>query len=120
MYTTQKMTFSIKDFFSKYDQIRSFLRIWSYLLKNSLVKNLIFCVVVIRHNQKNLQLLKSIYVTFFNQKELDFGFILDFLGKKLPHTLCKDWNLDLITTRLDSNTEIYIFLKKLNFKTLDG
>ena len=34
-YTAQKMKFSIKDFFSKYDQIRK-LRIWSHLLKKSL------------------------------------------------------------------------------------
>ena len=37
-----KMKFSIKDFFSKCDQIRSFLRIWSHLLKKSLMKNFIF------------------------------------------------------------------------------
>ena len=34
------MKFSIKDFFSKYDQIR--MRIWSYLLKKSLMENFIF------------------------------------------------------------------------------
>ena len=33
--TAQKMKFSIKDFFSKCDQIHSFLRIWSHLLKKS-------------------------------------------------------------------------------------
>ena len=42
--TAQKMRFSIKDFFSKCDQIRSFLRIWSHLLKKSLLENLIFYV----------------------------------------------------------------------------
>ena len=31
--TTQKMKFYM-NFFSKYDQIRSFLRIWSHFLKN--------------------------------------------------------------------------------------
>ena len=31
--TALKMKFSIKDFFSKRDQIRSFQRIWSHLLK---------------------------------------------------------------------------------------
>ena len=36
--TAQKMKFSIKDLFSKFDQIRSFLRIWSYLLKKSLIE----------------------------------------------------------------------------------
>ena len=36
------MKFSIKDFFSKYDQIRRKLRIWSHLLKKSLMENFIF------------------------------------------------------------------------------
>ena len=34
-YTTQKMKFSIKDFFSKCNQTNSFLLIWSHLLKKS-------------------------------------------------------------------------------------
>ena len=33
--TEQKMKFSIKDFFRKYDHIRSFLWIWSHFLKKS-------------------------------------------------------------------------------------
>ena len=45
-YTVQKMKFSIKDFFIKYDQIRSKLRIWSHLLKKSLMENFIFCAVI--------------------------------------------------------------------------
>ena len=40
------MKFSIQDFFGKSDQIRSFLRIWSYLLKKSLMENFIFCAVL--------------------------------------------------------------------------
>ena len=47
MFTVQKMKFSIKDFYSKYDQIPSFLRIWSYLLKKSLVRKFIFRAVVL-------------------------------------------------------------------------
>ena len=39
------MKFSIKDFFSKYDQIRRKLRIWSHLLKKSEIENFIFCTV---------------------------------------------------------------------------
>ena len=39
------MKFSIKDFFSKCDQIRSFLRIWSHLFKKSLMENFIFCAL---------------------------------------------------------------------------
>ena len=41
--TTQKMKFSIKDFFSKFDQIR----MWSQLLKKSLIENFIFFAVPI-------------------------------------------------------------------------
>ena len=37
------MKFSITDFFSKFDQIRSFLWIWSHLLKKSCC--FIFCAV---------------------------------------------------------------------------
>ena len=40
------MKFSIKDFFSKCYQIRRELRIWSRLLKISLMENLIFCAVI--------------------------------------------------------------------------
>ena len=40
------MKFSIKDFFSKCDKIRSFLRILSYLLKKSLMENFIFSAVI--------------------------------------------------------------------------
>ena len=43
--TAQKMRFSIKDFFSKCDQIHSFLRIWSHLLKKSFMKSFIFCAL---------------------------------------------------------------------------
>ena len=40
------MKFSIKDFFIKCDQIRSFVRIWSHLQKKSLVVNFIFWAVM--------------------------------------------------------------------------
>ena len=43
--TTQKMKFSIKDLFSKCDQIRIFLWIWSHLLEKSLMENFTFCGV---------------------------------------------------------------------------
>ena len=43
--TVQKMKLSIKDLFSKYDQIQRKLCIWTYLLKKSLMGNFIFCEV---------------------------------------------------------------------------
>ena len=39
------MKFSIKDFFSKCDQIRRKLQIWLHLLRKSLMENFIFCAV---------------------------------------------------------------------------
>ena len=45
-YTAQKMTFSIKGFSSKCDQICGKLRIWSYLLEKSLMENIVFCAVL--------------------------------------------------------------------------
>ena len=38
--------FPIKNFFSKCDQIRSFLWIWSHVLKKSLMENVIFCAIL--------------------------------------------------------------------------
>ena len=46
IHCTQKMKFFIKNFFSKCDQIRSFLRIWSHLLKKSFMENFMFCAVI--------------------------------------------------------------------------
>ena len=43
--TAHKMKFSMKDFFSKCHQIHRKLRIWSHLLKKSLMKDFIFCAV---------------------------------------------------------------------------
>ena len=42
---TQKMKFSIKDLFTKCDQIGRTLQIWSHLLKKSLMENFNFCAV---------------------------------------------------------------------------
>ena len=48
------MKFSIKNFFSKYDQLRRKLRIWSQLLKKSLMENDIFCAVkALNHLKEN-------------------------------------------------------------------
>ena len=44
--TAQKTKLFIKDFFSKCDQIGSFLRIWSHLLKKSLMETSFLCSVI--------------------------------------------------------------------------
>ena len=62
----KKMKFSIKDFFSKCDQIRSFLRIWSHLLKKYLMENFIFCAVLDLLSVKEIELSNN-----FAKKRLD-------------------------------------------------
>ena len=47
VFAAQKMKFSIKDFFSKCDQIRSYQGIWLHFLKKSLMENFIFCTMVL-------------------------------------------------------------------------
>ena len=46
--TVQKIKLSIKDYFGKRDQIRRKLRIWSHLLKKSLMENFIFDAVYLQ------------------------------------------------------------------------
>ena len=45
MYLVLHKNFFINGYFNKCDQIRSFLWIWSHLLKKSLMENFIFCAV---------------------------------------------------------------------------
>ena len=61
------MKFSIKDFVSKCDQIRKELRIWSHLLKKSLMENFIFCAVIylfifhyLNVNQRKMNVITSV------------------------------------------------------------
>ena len=78
------MKFSIKDFFSKCDQI---LRIWSHLLKKSLTENFIFCVLSkgqtsLRPERLQIPLMVTVVEGCFaiaNQKEkLFFSIIISF------------------------------------------
>ena len=61
--STLKMKFSIKDFFSKCDQIRSFLRIWSHLLKKSVMESFIFCAVIMAVMKDSMDMLSSFWRT---------------------------------------------------------
>ena len=64
------MKFSINDFFSKCDQIRSFLRIWLHLLKKSLMENFIFCAVALPYRIQSTDLhyksVENIGLKWFN------------------------------------------------------
>ena len=52
--TAQTMKFSFRDFFSKCDQICRKLRIWSHLLKKSLMKSFFFCALKVSTNTDKL------------------------------------------------------------------
>ena len=49
IFNAQKLKFSIKDFFSKCNQISRRLRIWSHLLKKPLINKFIFWAVLYDH-----------------------------------------------------------------------
>ena len=57
------MKSSIKDFFSKWDQIRSFLQIWPQLPKKSLMENFTFCAASAIYF-KFIQNIKDIIIAF--------------------------------------------------------
>ena len=75
------MKFSIKDFFSKCDQIPRKLRIWSHYYRNPLMENFIFCAVRLNkfpllkagsrgaHENWFLNIFKS---TFYYNFQLDY------------------------------------------------
>ena len=69
--TAQKMKFSITDFFSKCDQIRRKLRIWSHLLTKSVMENFIFCALC----QICIQHLESVLSANFQVNLTKFVFI---------------------------------------------
>ena len=71
--SAQKMKFFIKDFFSKYDQIRRKLRIWSHLLKKSLMANVTFCAVSPPSAQRDFKLALTLTL---NTSEIPFKQII--------------------------------------------
>ena len=73
----------MKDFFSKHDQIRKKLGIWSHLLKKYLMENFIFCalstfsyeaiqtVIKVLENDKIFKFLKTMFLDTFISEEND-------------------------------------------------
>ena len=99
----KKMKFSIKDFFSKCDQIRSFLRIWSHVLKKCLMENFIFYAVcsVYRKKQYYFWLFafwSKIRSCWLHQTIVTFHFVITDTTCNVCHTwywllitLCNNW-----------------------------
>ena len=87
-YTTQRMKFFIKDFFSKCDQIRRRLRIWSHLLKKSLMEIFIFCGVIMKFEEP---VSSRYYISFQVDVEQDLICISSrYIYSKLSMTLLLD------------------------------
>ena len=66
----QKMYFSIKEYFSKYGQIRRKLWIWSHLLKKSLIKTSSFMQCKQHLNILKIKKLMT-YENYFHFKHID-------------------------------------------------
>ena len=71
----KKWCFPIRDFFRKCDQICRKLRIWSHLLKKSLMENFIFCTVVFMYTcndpppkRRKMFMYRCVTLTCFYQK----------------------------------------------------
>ena len=102
--TEQTLKFSIKDFFSKCNQIHSFQRIWSYLVKKSLMENFIFCAVVGLFLKIFLKLHEKCPNTEF------FWSVFSRIWTEYGHLLCKS----LYSPYMRENTD----QKILNYKAL--
>ena len=109
--TAQKEKFSIKTFFSKYDQIRRKLWIWSHLLKKSFTENyfffaqwLLLLCFKIRKPGQTLFLYLFIIIRTSSQTLTYFGFgykvCIILLGKVLVVTIWKDIFIVLSTRHI--------------------
>ena len=113
------MKFSIIDFFSKFDQIHSFLRIWSHQLKKSLMENFSFGAVNL-----NLRGLFSFPNSVRTNQRLKF-----FYKNRMKYIIWK--NVELVGIRLEiycettlvMTTFLLLFIEKKNpnvLKTMIG
>ena len=101
----KKIKFSIKDFFSKCDQIRRNLRIWSHLLKKSIMENFIFCAVtqasLHRPNKK-----MAIWICSISVRNIKFAALCNW------QNLQKCQIYSFFSENMFLRTPIRIFLKK--------
>ena len=115
-HTAQKMKFSIKDFFSKCDQIRWLRRIWSHLLNKSLMENFIFWAVSRTRFKMNLHSIVSwMSRSFF----LKTGTISDVLSDRNGIWTKWDFVYELSGRRFESRCS-HKFSRKLFLMLLTG
>ena len=106
------MKYFIKDFFSICHRIRSFLRIWSHILKKSLMENFIFCFRYRGWGKRHIMPQIEKLVIIFCSKRFIF---IESLHTKRPLSSSYHWSKRLAKDRVKRN----VLLLKLN-KLLDS
>ena len=114
------MKFPIKDFFSKCDQIRRKLRIWSHLLKKFLMKNFTFCVV---YKMQILSILKN-FNAFQLMYYISMHFSLEHAVQNNPNvssdTLCFSRSWKTVDIPCGKNVVFRNQSLKVNFGKVQG
>ena len=94
----KKIKFSIKGFFSKCDQIRSFLQILSHLLEKSLMENFNFCAEILLSVPLDV-CLNSLWNNRESYQKI-LILVRDAARQSLPCNITKKWILHLSPLRI--------------------
>ena len=119
IFTAQKMNFSIKDYFSKCEQIGSFLQIWSHLLKKSLTEKAIFVQSV----SCPVEIIESKYIykkvnIYIKKRTLHLAFLVLIKTHPDVHLILHQWALDNSPHSLHSHVQQNKIRKILLFLTV--
>ena len=95
--TARKMKFSIKDFFSKCDQIHSFLRISSCILKKSLIESFTFCAATFPEQIPIIRKIPIIFKGHHLYQYVVWYCVVSFSAKKLCSTTCLNFSAHKIS-----------------------
>ena len=112
----QKKKFSIKNFISKFDQIRRKLRIWSHLERNSLMENFIFCAVLDKNKIAWIVPMRD--SDFLHEKMIEVSFIWSFYRSSRPRCSVKKVFLGILQNSQESTCTRVSFLIKSRAATL--
>ena len=104
LHTTQKMKFSIMDFFRKCDQIHRNLQIWSHLLKKFLMENFFFCAKMRSNLQETAEISTTRWCFFKFSLKLRVDFLTYYWGLQF---LKRDFDLNLILKASIKNYQVF-------------
>ena len=103
-YTTQKMKFSIKGFFNKCDQVRSFLWICSHLLQKYFMENFILWVMIHNENvqEKSMRNIKILVYSCIRLVVISFWIFticINALNATHQRTAGAIWNIEPVSRK---------------------